>query len=596
MRKYNYQLILIACLVLIVSINACKKSYLDRAPLGTLDQTVLANAEGVQGLLIGAYSMLDGAGGASSSQGSTASNWTYSAMGSDEAYKGSALADGGPDLLPIETKTALSPTNTYVIAKWNHNYEAIQRCNDVIRIMPTASDIGADKQKIIAGEARFLRAFYHFELKKVFNKAPYVDETLTVSQGEVSNANDIWTNIEADFQFAVDNLPEIQPQVGRVNKWAAMAFLAKVYLYQHKYAQAKPLFDQVIANGKTSKGERYDLLTNYFSNFNPAEKNSKECVFAAQTSVNDGSGSGGLPNGNFPDIANYPYGPGSPVGCCGILSPSQDLGNAFKTDAATGLPLFDTYFNGGTTDAPTLYSGTVDPRIDWTIGRPGVPYVDWGIQPAETWIRSVPNQGYFLNKKNMYAQSQQDEYSDHGAFWSPAGVTAINVLLMRFADVLLMAAEAEIEAGSTSKALEYVNRVRARAANPNGWVYKNSAYNADKAEYVTKTDPAANYEIGLYTAAQFADKAFATKAVRFERRLELAMEGHRFFDLQRWDNGTGSMADILNAMYQRDANLVAYKKDAKFVKGKHEYYPIPQTEIDLLNNDGVTRLTQNPGY
>ena len=596
MRKVNYKFLIPACLVLLVSVYACKKSYLDRPPLGTLNQDILANKEGVQGLLIGTYSLVDGEGGNSSGQGSAASNWTYGGIGSDDAYKGSDPSDGGADIFPIETKTITS-TNTYASSKWNENYDAIQRSNDVLRLMALAKDIPAEDQKVIAGEAHFLRAHFHFELKKVFNMVPYVNDSVIIgSNSDVSNTRDIWPNIEADFQFAVDNLPETQPQVGRVNKWAAMTYLAKTYMFEHKYSEAKALFDQIITNGKTSDGKKYGLLPNYFSAFNPAQKNSQESVFAAQTSVNDNSSTAwnGQPNGNVGDVLNFPYN-GGPGACCGFYNPSQDLANAFKTDAS-GYPMFDTYFNGPTVNSTTLYTGTVDPRIDWAIGRPGVPYLDWGIHPGDAWIRNPGADGHLSPKKNVYASSQKGTYSDVSAYWAPNQLVANNVNIIRFADVLLMAAEAEVEVGTTAKALEYVNLVRARAANPSGWVYKDSDYDAAKAEYVTKTTPAANYVIALYTAAQFTDKAFATQAVRFERRLELAMEGQRFFDLQRWDNGTGLMANILNAYYQRDGNLVSYKKDTHFIKGTHEYYPIPQSQIDVMNSGGKSVLKQNPGY
>lgn len=604
MKRINYKMVLPATAILIGSLYACKKGYLDRPPLGTLNQEILANNNGVQGLLIGAYSLVDGEGGNSSGQGSAASNWTYGGIGSDDAYKGSVPSDGGSDIFPIETKTITS-SNTYLISKWNNYYDAVQRCNDALRLMALATDISPKDHNTIAGEARFLRAHFHFELKKVFGRVPFIDETVVPmfnSSGAVvvgdyaANDKDIWPNIEADFRFAVDSLPENQPQVGRVNKWAAMAYLAKIYLFQDKYAEAKPLLDQVIANGKTSDGKKYALLTNFYSNFNPQQKNSEESIFAAQTSVNDNSSTAwnGQPNGNFGDVLNFPYN-GGPGACCGFYNPSKDLADAYKTDA-NGLPMFDTYFNGPTVNATTLYSGSVDPRLDWTAGRPGVPYLDWGLHPGDAWIRDPASDGHLSPKKNVYAASQKGTYTDVSAYWAPNELVANNVNIIRFSDVLLMAAEAEVEVGTTAKALEYVNMVRARAKNPNGWVYKNSDYDAARAEYKTKTTPAANYNIGLYTAAQFGDQNFARTAVRFERRLELAMEGQRFFDLQRWDNGTGLMANTLNAMYQRDASLVAYKKDTRFIKGVHEIYPIPQSQIDLINNDGVARLKQNPGY
>ena len=617
MKRINYKFVVPVSFLLLGSLYACKKSFLDRPPLGTLNEDILATSEGVQGLLIGAYSGVDGDGGTGSGVASAASNWHFGGIGSDDAYKGSDPSDGGADIFPIETKT-INSTNTYVSSKWSAYYDYVQRCNDALRVLKKAKGISATEAKNIEAEARFLRAHFHFDLKKIFGNIPYIKEdvavggTADVGNWAGSGYKNAWSDIEADFQFAVDNLPETQSQVGRVNKSAAIAYLGKTYLYEHKYAEAKAQFDKIIpsayggtGNGKTSNGKSYALTANYFSNFNPAQKNNEESVFVSQSSVKDNSSTawaGANANGNFGDILNFPYN-GGPGQCCGFYNPSKDLADAYKTQS--GLPLFDTYFNGTTVNSTTPYAGALDPRVDWTAGRPGIPYLDWGLHPGDSWIRNVGADGHLSPKKNVYAKSQTNQYTDAGSgFWAPQELVAMNVNIIRFADVLLMAAEAEIEAGSLTKAMEYTNYVRRRAANRNGWVYKDSEYDAALAEYKTKTTPAATYEISEYTATQFGDKATARKTVRFERRLELGMEGHRFFDLQRWDGrfgGTepaGYMAGILNAMYQRDGNaLVSYKKDTRFVAGTHELYPIPQAQIDLhKSNQDPGELRQNPGY
>jgi tetratricopeptide (TPR) repeat protein len=386
-------------------------------------------------------------------------------------------------------------------------------------------------------------------------------------------------------------LPETQgSEIGRANKWAAASYLAKVYMYQNKYAEAKALFDQIIANGKTSKGEKYNLV-NFFSNFNPAQDNSAESIFAYQASVNDGSGT----NGNYGDNLNYPNGLG--FGCCGFFNPSISQANAYKTDA-NGLPLFDDGSNtGNSVSAPTSpYVGNLDPRLDLTMGRDGIPFLDWGVPSFGDWIRDPASNGYFRPRKVVYAKGQPTFVSTETAFWGPTQMDAGNVNLIRFADVLLMAAEAEVEVGSTDKALEYVNKVRARAADPTGWVYKNSDYDPATAKYKTQTTPADTYKIGLYPAGSFADKAYARKAIRFERRLELAEEGHRFFDLRRWDGGTGSMANTLNAYKTAELtrpSIYALNPTATFDKGKDEYYPLPQAQIDAANSTGTVVLKQN---
>lgn len=596
MKILKYKWLIAGSLILLTAIAACKKDFLNRPPLGALNPSVVANKQGVEGLLIGAYALLDGTGGRGTGNwASAASNWTYGSVTADDAYKGSDPSDVG-EIVSYETWT-INPATGGPEQKWNAMYDGIQRANEVLRIMALAKDIQEDDQKLYTAESRFLRAFYHMELKKIFNMVPYVDETVNLEkQNDVTNAVDIWPQIQADLQFAVDNLPEKQAQAGRANKWAAMAFLAKAYLFDNSkgYAAALPLLNDIIANGKTSKGEKYALV-NYFSNFNPAQKNNSETVFAVQNSVKDGSSIdwGGAPNGNYGDILNFPYSAG-PGGCCGFFNPSRDLSSAYKTDPATGLPLLDNWFAGPSPSDPVArYTGTLDPRIDWSIGRPGIPYLDWGVHPGDKWIRNPTSDFTNSPKKNVYANSQTNSYTDAGSsYWAPTELTANQVNLIRFADVLLWAAEAEVQVGDPARALEYVNMVRARAADPKGWVYMNSDYDAGSATYATQTTPADKYFIKTYPAGAFADKNFAMKAIMFERRLELAMEGHRFFDLVRW----GVADQVLNPYAQREGNIIPYKKGSTFTKGKNEYFPIPQGQRDLFNKDGTDRLKQNPGY
>lgn len=594
--KRLYFVWMFAALSGLAIIYACNKNFLDKQPQGAFNPAVLANRPGVEGLLIGAYHMLSGQGGAAGNNwGNAASNWVFGSVVADDSYKGSTPSDQG-DIVPIET-WAYNTNNPYFNQKWQAVYDGVQRANDVLRVLPLATDIPDADKAVIAGEARFLRGHFHFEAKKMWNNVPYADETTTETSNvdEQGNYVDVWPQIEADFQFAVDNLPETQPHAGRANKSAAKAYLAKVYMFQSKYNQAKPILEDLIANGQTAKGEKYGLM-NYEANFNAAQDNSKESVFAYQASVNDGSGT----NGNYGDNLNFPNS-GGPGGCCGFNNPSISLANAYKTDA-NGLPLFDTYNTGNNVSNPTSpYTGTLDPRIDWVIGRPGIPYFDWGPHPGPTWIRDPGTNGYFSPKKNIYAKSQQGTLSStETAFWGPTQMDANNVNIIRFADILLWAAECEIEIGTGEKAREYVNLVRARAADPTGWVYDNSDYDANNGKYVTQTTPADNYNIGLYPAGAFNDKAYATKAIRFERRLELAMEGMRFFDLQRWDKGTGTvMAPELNAYATAEKtrpSIFAVNPGATFTANKNEYYPIPQTQIDIKNAAGEVKLKQNPGY
>lgn len=592
-----------------IVIYACNKK-LDLQPQGSLLASNVTNNSGVRGLLIGAYALLSGENvpGQNLGNGSGASNYVYGSECADDSYKGSTPSDQ-PDAIPLMTwSLAQAATSTYLDQKWIVLYTGVQRANDVIRTLRLSKGISPADTVEYTAEARFLRGYYHFEGKKLWNNFPYVDESISYTNGnlEVPNFNsggyiNAWPQIVADLTYATNNLPGTQPNIGRANKWAAMAFLAKAYMYLHKYDSALSLLNQVITNGTTSNGAHYSLDPIYESNFNPAQKNSQESVFACQASVNDGSAiatNGG--NGDTGDELNFPYNHGP--GCCGFNNPSWNLVQAYKTDA-NGLPYLDGSYNNAplVSDRTNPWTGTVDPRLDWAVGRPGEPYFDWGIIDS-TWIRDVLDDGLFVPKKNAYAQSQQGKYSStETVFWGAAEVDANNVNLCRYADVLLWAAECEAQIGSLDKAETYVNMVRQRAANPNGFVYLNAAYDANSSTYSPQTTPGDNYSVKQYAAGAFSanGQAYAIKAIQMERRLELAMEGQRFFDLSRWDNGTGSMQATLNAYISVEKNRSGFYRvnnSATFTKGVNEYFAIPQKELDAENAKGPIVLKQNPGY
>lgn len=557
---------------------ACNKDFLEKAPLGSLDPGNLANSAGVQGLLIGAYSMLDGYGGAGGGWESAASNWVYGGVASDDAYKGSDPGDQ-PDIVPIETYAA-PPTDYYFNNKWSALYDAIQRCNDVLRVMTNANDMTADDKTLVEAQVKFLRAHYHFEAKRMWRDVPFVDESITYAAGNfnVTNTDDIWPKIEDDLKFAKEHLPETWSSVGRVNNWAAQIYLGKTYLYEHKYDLAKAELEPAIENGVTAGGKPYDLV-NFADNFNAETKNSAECVFSVQQSVNDGAGGG---NAGWGDVLNFPYS-GGPGGCCGFYQPSQSLVNSFRVDA-NGLPYVSTYNSVDvksdqglkSSDPFTPTDQLLDPRLDMTVGRRGIPYLDWGLHPGNDWIRDQNNGGPYSPIKNVYYKRQTGALTDK-SFWT-SGVTANNYNIIRFADVLLMAAECEVEVGTLEKAREFVNKVRARAADPAGWV-KAADGSPNYNGY------ASNYKIGLYTTP-WTDKNVAREAVRFERKLELAMEGHRHFDLARYSfdasgSNNGYMKAVIDAYMAKEKAQRTYFNNKTFTQDKNEYFPIPQSQIDL---------------
>lgn len=562
-------------MVLVVS---CKDSFLEVAPTGSLADAQLATKAGVEGVLIGAYAALNGVFG---NRLEGPNHWVTGSICGGEANKGTDPGDYS-SINPMQ-RYETDPTQGDLSALWRGRYEGVSRCNTVLRLLSQAKDVSPADAARIAGEARLLRGHFYFDLKKHFNSIPYFDEKTPASEiPKIANTPAVWDKIEADFQFAFTNLPETQGQAGRVNKWAAAAYMGKAKLYQKKYAEAKTWFDNVIANGKTTNGRKYQLLDDYTQIFNAEFDNHAEAVMDVESSMNTGN----VANANYFDDLNYPYNTGldGPGNCCGFFQPSFDMANTFRTK--DGLPLLDGSYNsdanalkhdyGVESSAPfTPDAGPVDPRLDHSIGRRGIPYLDWIAHPGKAWIRAQPYAGPYSPKKYVYYKSQENKLTD-GSSWT-RGYATMNYTIIRFADVLLMAAEAEIEAGSLTKARELVNQVRARAAN--------------KAHWVKKADgtPAANYVIALYPESAFASKASANEAVRMERKLELSGEGHRFFDLVRW----GIAEPVLNAYLRNEAKILVTKfGGAKFTAGNDEYYPIPQREIDLQG----TVLKQNPGY
>lgn len=580
---------------------SCKKTFLNRLPQGSIDAGAMSNKAGVNVLLVGAYAALAGqdydndAGNIQSLGGGNAwacspSNWLWGSVAGGDAHKGS---DGGdqPSMIPVANFT-VNPGNDLINDRWKALYEGVTRCNNVLSVLPKVTDIKnpADITNIRA-QARFLRGHYYFELKKLFNNVPWIDET-TIDLKAV-NTVDIWPKIEADFQFAYDSLPTTQDDIGRANKWAAGAYLGKTYLYEKKYDAAEPVFTDVINNGETTNGLAYDLIPHFEDLRIPElEKSNPEAVFQVEMAANVGTGA--IASSNQGDMLNFPYSSNSPFSCCGFFGPSIDLVNSYRTDA-NGLPFLDNYNahavandQGIASSAPfTPDAGNLDPRLDWTVGRRGIPYLDYGLYPGQDWVRDQSYAGPFAPVKNIYWDSTANTDGDNSQ-WAPG--SSINVYIIRFADVLLMAAEVEAQLNKFPEAQAYVNRVRGRMTDPSGWVHTYNDNDDPSAGFTTT--PAAKYVIGLYPNGAFSTQEFALKAIYFERKLELAMEGYRYFDLSRW----GLAATTLNAFFQYEGQYTSDVRTAKFTANKNEYMPIPQAQIDLTMVNGKATLTQNKGY
>ncbi|PZV84506.1 putative outer membrane starch-binding protein [Algoriphagus aquaeductus] len=566
---------LLASTAMMVAVS-CSDEFLEIPPVGQLSENQLSSLAGLDASLIAAYSQVNGRGNRLGSP----SNWVWGSIRGGEANKGTDPGDF-TTINPIQ-RFENDAAGGEMGSKYNVCYEGIARANNVLRLLTKAqADVTPNDKIRLSAQARFLRAHFYFELARDYNRTPYVDETVDYGSGleAVKNDKDLWPFIIADLDFAVKNLPNTQPQVGRVNVWAAKAYLGKVYMYTKEFAKAKALFDDVIANGVTSNGLKYGLVPYYDDMFRGKNDNHQESVWAYQSAANTGS----VLNANPEFDLNFPYntGPAGPGNCCGFFQPSFSFVNAFRTK--DGLPLLDRTYNSAANEvkndmgiasgaAFTPDAGPLDPRLDHTVGRRGIPYLDWMDHPGQAWIRNQPNGGPYSPKKYVYAKSEAGTFQDNSS-WTP-GYTGINFMIIRFADVLLLAAEAEIEVGSLEKAREYVNRVRTRAINSP--VKRGDGSNA------------ANYQIKTYDTP-WTVKATAQAAVRMERMLELGMEGHRFYDLQRW----GTAQAELDYYFAYDGVKLSSALGGAKYTDKFKWVPIPQDQIDLVGKD---ILIQNPGF
>jgi hypothetical protein len=566
--KHKSKILLVTLVV--VTLYACKKGFLSVTPVGVLDEATLSTEKGVNKLLIAAYAMLDAHDGdlnIGGEWGSGGSNFLYGSIGGGEANKGSDPGDQGPNMTPVQRHEAIA-TNGALNDRWKAIYEGVKRTNTTLQVLAKVALINDATRKNLAGQARFLRAWYHFQARIIYGKVPYLDEKIDADLASgaiagVANTTDIYPKIVEDAKFAWENLPVTQDAVGRVNKWTAGALYGKILMFTKDYATAKTVLADVVANGTNSLGVHFDLNANYDDNFNLDFDNSKESVFSFQSSSLDNAGAR---NGNWGDLLNTPSATGG--GGAGFFCPTYFFTNQFKTDAA-GIPVanpqntvvMDPFAQAGLTQ----YSANVDVRLDWTIGRDGVPFHDWGTY-LTTWPRDR-SAGPFAGKKTMIRQSQVGATHD-ASIWFVGGGTALNLNLIRFSDVVLLLAEAEVEAagGSLVNAFTLVNRVRSRAQTSRIVVFP-----AAKGTPFTRP----------YTVA-FASQAVARAAVRLERLLELGMEGHRFFDLVRW----GAAATELQAYYDYESPMpyqVLLKPKPTYSAPGDDYYPVPQRQIDLSN-------------
>lgn len=572
----------------VVMTTGCSDNFLENPPQGSLSDGVMNSPEAIELLVNAAYASLYGM---TNEQGDPCmrptTNWSYGEVRADNAYKGGGGEGDVWDVHAMET-FQMQSNNGNLDGKWFNLYSLISRCNSALRVLKAADPNEYKDRDMRIAEVKVIRAHHYFELVRLFNKVPYIDEDLKVSE-YVDVPNDQFTRkehlarIAGDLLDAAEDLPEKQDEVGRINRNIALAYAAKVKLYeayeQDEQTHAvtgvnKQLLREVVDLIDEVKG--YDLLKDFQQLDMIAYENGPESVFSVQYSMNDGSSDGGRIN--WSNLLNSPGG-NSPYHGDGFFLPSQDLINAYQTDE-NGLPVFDyqsrpdygvVEFIDETHQNLSNTEPTVDPRLDFVVGRPTITYKTYRETPCQSWVRDRGVYGHNCAKRFWVSPESPDMIKG----W-PWGASELNWQIIRYADLLLYKAEALIELGEDLEtARQLINRVRQRAMDSE---YVKDFNNPEK--------DAANYKIGLYPAEGWTQD-YARQALRTEMRLEKALEGERFFDLVRW----GIAKDVMTRYFEAEKDQRVYYQVAKFDAGE-EYFPIPVAQY----NFSLGRYTQNYGY
>jgi hypothetical protein len=579
MKKYKF---FIPVLVAGILIGACDDaSFLDYNPNATLSEEQLSSPEAVEKLVVAAYATL--AAGHWSAPYTT--KWVWGSVRSDDAYKGGGGTNDQGQWNLYEGFTYGTPEVAGPDQMWYRLYSCVQRTNVALRSLKNLSEEDFPEKTTRMAEMRFLRAHYYFSLKVLFKLIPYIHEDMTEEDIKITSNREftdqeLWIKIADDFQYAVDNLPPTQPQIGRANKYAALAYLAKTRLFQayeqndqHEVTninsghleEVVALTDEVINSGQ------YALYEDFSQNFLWEYDNGSESIFAVQYSINDGTPMGNI---NMEEALNYNTSPR--YGCCSFHQPSQNMVNAFKTDPQTGLPLFDTFNETPMINPEDFVNNSVDPRLDHTIGIPGHSFkYDPGFVYSVNWVRDPDTYGPFSPMKTtQHPDSPSKTFAKGYAY----DCDSKNKDIFRYVEVLLWKAEALIQLNRPDEALPIINQIRRRAQN-----------SMDKLHY-PNGETLSNYHIREYEPGVNTEwsKEVALEALMWERRLELATEGERFTDLVRW----GIAAEMLNEYFEKEREYRVHLSAAHFTKGKHEYLPIPQPQMNLSKGAYI----QNVGY
>ena len=532
---------------------------LDTVPQGQFTTEQLDESS-VEGLLASAYAGLEAHFyGNNEAFAGPSTNWIFDVR-SDDAYKGGG-GTGMEENIHLLEVSEITSDNVSCLNKWQNNYYAISRVHNAMLAVQQAGSLGNAAQ--VLGELKTLRAWYYFDLIRIFNRIPYFTEgeDVNTKANDEYTRDEIFSFIKRDLTEAIDVLPAQKSAAGRITKTTAQAMMAKVCAFTSSWDDVKTYADAVIQSGQ------YSLYANFGDLSKINHNNGSESIFALQVSTaNDNA------HINWSNLLNCTYSDGNLYGTGDdFFYGSQNLVNAFRTNAS-GLPYLDGTFNK--VNVTENYNGTVDPRLDFTVGRIGYPWR--GHTYTAGWCRAYDTYGEFSNKKGWPAPEEAL------ASW-PWGCNSLNFMFIRYADILLLKAEALIETATGSNAAtdqglvearSLINQVRQRAANSIDGNYSPVDLDPSKADYYVETYPTTGDGNLAWT------KEYARMALRMERRLELALEGNRWFDLVRW--GNDYLISTMNAYMTEETALRSYY-NGRSVTASEIFLPVPLSEIDNSN-------------
>ena len=551
---------------------SCSDFLNEQVPQATLTQDEVKNPKYVDNVIISAYAGLLSI----EDMNASFSLWNYDTR-SDDAFVGGAAYSDGAVFHEMEKGVGIMTTDWPYASIWTRFYKYLSRVSLSLDMLSEA-DQNNDVIKQRTAEMKFLRAYGHFQLKRLFKFIPFVNKLNMTAEDYENLSNREYTNDEGwqqiinDLEDAYAVLPATQAEKGRPTKAACAAFLAKVYLYKAYHQDDETThavtsinekeLQKVVDYTEPSNFVGYDMEGDMHNNFRPEEEyeNGKESLWAIQYSKNDGTTYGNL---NFSNRLIVPCVQGVLDAGCDFYKPSHNLVDAYRTDA-DGMPLLDNFYEE---DYEVGSPQTVDPRLFVTVGLPGTPYMfneKYMMSESKNWGRANGTYGYFVSLKQNVDPALLDKYLFNA---DNQIASSMNRIVFRYADVLLMRAEALAQLGSTDDAIELVNKVRQRALD-----MKTSSI---VAKYAAKYN--VHYAVGMYEGSYSKDEAM--KIIKMERRLELAMESERFFDLVRW----GDAEQVINKFYNEESKRLNFLTDAYFTKNKNEYLPIPDEQIAASN-------------